>query len=609
MPYEDDGYNKTTEQEYIRAKEEEFADLFDVVNNSISDVVWQWFKNLIYERMEIETLNETAAEMMAISTASGVFLDKWGEECGILRKGATKSQGYVEVTRIITGAPFEVPERTRFKSLTNTYEADDINYIPYIIRLTKSKTGESDDYYPTDIQSTATIVQIRDTNNQLIDRSYYVLDDSYHNNIQWTASSSAVIVKDEEYDVYVSGEVVKRIEVSSELTGPGTKGSINTVNICLDFPKLVTNNAEEIDGGADEESDEPYRTRLLEARRRDFTLDRIKSIILGLEGVRAVKVYQSVGTDQTSVADWDNPSLGTTIQVSGTTSIYSQCFVPGDQIATLGKITLRGQPINDPPAIYIGVKGNIDSVATGEMFDYNYIEKYELDQSVSGTRDITIPVKWNNMDKTKTYRFDVWCKDPENPTFDWVTHHWELSTSTEQYRTDSRGMLKKMVDGSWVDQGNNLDLMFKTRFNGAGFNVVLAVDDGYGYLNIYDKVVDYLDYVEQGGFSPVCIQSVITEAEEVLIDVKAVLYITTLADFQNVRREVAEDLESYLESLVVGDNVVYSRIYQTIMNHSQVSKLEELYIKRSESATWFERDLGVLDSEIPDLGTRTFQRG
>ena len=45
------------------------------------------------------------------------------------------------------------------------------------------------------------------------------------------------------------------------------------------------------------------------------------------------------------------------------------------------------------------------------------------------------------------------------------------------------------------------------------------------------------------------------------------------------------------------------------MDHSQVSKLEDLYIKRSEDATWVQRDLGILDNEIPDLGTRTFQRG
>ena len=45
------------------------------------------------------------------------------------------------------------------------------------------------------------------------------------------------------------------------------------------------------------------------------------------------------------------------------------------------------------------------------------------------------------------------------------------------------------------------------------------------------------------------------------------------------------------------------------MNHSQVSKLEELYIKRTVDATWVQRDIGILDTEIPDLGTRTFQRG
>ena len=547
--------------------------------------------------------------MMSISEASGAFLDKWGIECGIERKGATKSEGYVDVTANISGKSFQIPEGTRFKSITNVYVSNELDYVPYMITMTKTKTGESDDYFPSDIQYVENIVEIRDANNQVISSSYYTLDQTYHNNIQWTESSSAVLIKDEEYTVYVSGKVTKRIEVSSEETGPGTKAIIGAVTECVDFPTLSVTNSEEIDGGADEEEDEDYRTRLLNARRRDFTLDKIASIVLGIEGVRSCKVYQVTGVDQSSVADWNNPGTGTFVKVSGTTSLYSQAFVPGDQIATLGKITLFGRAVNDPPPLYIGLKGDIESIDTGDMMDYNYIEEYELDQSVTGYKDIPINIKWNNMDKTKTYRFDVWCKDPEQSTFDWNTHHWELATSTEGYRNDSRGMLYKRVNGSWVAQGNGIDLMFKTHFNGAGFNVIVATEDGYSFVSIKDQIENYLDYVEGNGYAPVCIQSVILEADEILIDVKCVLYITELANFQDVRREVASNIESYLESLGVGDNVIYSRIFQVIMDHPQVYKIEDLYIKRSDQEEWVQRDLGILDDEIPDLGTRSFQRG
>ncbi len=611
MPYDEDGYTKKTETEIMLEKEDLYKDLFDIINNSVSDVTWQWIKLQLYERMEIETLHETATEMMSISDAQGAFLDKWGIECGILRKGNTKAQGYVELTHNIQAAQLTVPAGTRFQSSTNTYISDEEDIVPYIINMTKTKTGESDDYFSSDIESVNSVVQILDENFNVISSSYYTLDATYLNNIQWTIASSAVIIEDEIYYVYVNGNVVKRIEVTSESEGPDSNASIATVSICPDFPALTCTNREEIVGGADKEEDEPYRERLLAAHRRTFTLGSIKDIILGLSGVRATKVYQNVGTDQTSVADWDNPTRGTDVPLSGyQVPMYSQAFVPGDQIATLGRITLYGRPVNDPPAIYCGIKTNIETYASGDYKDYISVEKYELDPTLTGDKDIMFNVEYNNMDKTKTYRFDVWCANPENSSFDWATHHWLLATTTEGYRSDSRGMFYHKATGvGWDAQGDGIDLMFKTHFNGAGFTCVVATEDGYGFDNVKTEIETYLDYVEKGGYSPICIQPFIVEANEILIDVKGVIYITSLADFQDVRREIITSIETYLENLDVGENVVYSKIFQVIMDHEQTTKLEELYIKREDAGNWGVIDLGILEDEIPDLGSRSFQRG
>jgi len=611
MPYDDNGYTKKTATEIMQEKEELYKDLFDIINNSASDVTWQWIKLQLYERMELETLHEVATEMMSITDAQGAFLDKWGIECGIERKGTTKSQGYVELTYDIQGALFTVPEGTQFQSSTNIYASDEETTVPFIITMTKTKTGESDDYFSSDIESVNSIVQILDENFNVISSSYYVLDATYKNNIQWTEASDAVIIENEGYYVYVNGNVIKRIEVTSVAEGPDSNATISTVTTCIDFPSLTCTNREEIVGGAEQETDDNYRERLLVARRRTFTLGSIKDIILGLNGVRSVKVYQNVGTDQTSVSDWDNPTRGASVPLSGyQIPMYSQAFVPGDQIATLGRITLYGRPFNDPPAIYCGIKTNIDTIATGDYKDYISVEKYELDPTVTGDKTIDFNVEYNNMDKTKTYRFDVWCANPENPSFDWATHHWLLATSTEGYRADSRGMFYHKATGEgWDAQGNGIDFMFKTHFNGAGFTCVVATEDGYGFTNIKTEIEDYLDYVETGGYSPICIQPYIVEADEVLIDVKGVIYITTLADFQDVRREIINSIETYLENLDVGDNVVFSRIFQVIMDHEQVNKLEDLYIKREDAGDWGVIDLGILDDEISDLGARSFQRG
>lgn len=613
MPYSKNGYERKTESEILSDLEERFSDLFDTMNNSPSDILWQWMKLTALERQEIELVNEVASEQCSIQTAQGVFLENWGIECGIEKKGDKKAEGYVLVEKDMTDEdiPFSISAGTRFVSAANAYLSDEDDEIPTYIQMTKSKTGESNDYFVSEIEYVGGIDKIIDSSGDEVDTSHYSLNSTYHNYIDWNVSSSSVLIKDEQYTVYVTGVVKKRIEVSSRDEGAETNASINTVTTCTDYPSLVVSNPEKIDGGADEESDQNYRERLLQARRRTFTIENIRDIILGLEGVRSCKVSQDVGTDQSSVDDWDNYSKSGELDITGTEPLYSQEFVPGDQIATLGRITLRGRPVNDPPALVCGIKRDVDSYSSGTYYDWSSLERYEIDQTSTGNRDLEFNVKYNGLDNTKTYRFDVWCENPKNPSFDWSSNLWKIHTTDEGYIrgiNDSRGQFFSRVSGSLVYQGSGNDLVFKTHFNGAGFTVTLGVDDGYGFDNVKDSIETYLDYVEEGGYSPVCIQSTVIEASEIEIDVQGAIGITDLADFTNVRREVEEDIENYLESLTIGENVRYARIYQIIMDHDQVNNLKDLEIRREDSSDWGTTDLGLTTEEIADLGTTSFQR-
>ncbi|KKL59444.1 hypothetical protein LCGC14_2215310, partial [marine sediment metagenome] len=358
--------------------------------------------------------------------------------------------------------------------------------------------------------------------------------------------------------------------------------------------------------GMNKENDTNYRERLLNARRRTFTLGSVKDIVLGIEGVRSAKVYQAMGVDQTSVADWDNMATGQSIIATGQRPLYSQSFVPGDLVATLGKITLWGKPYNLPPAIYMGVKRDLPSFATGIYFDYVKVERTDLDPALTGFKDIPFVLKYNDLDKTKTYRFDIWCEDPGS--FDWVNNYWELAT-TSGYRGDIRGTLFSIDQDTGYNDMTPTDIVFKTHFNGAGFNAVVATDDGYGFTNIKVDIEEKLDDIDNGGYSPICIQPYITEADEILINIRATVYISELADFATVRTEIEDNIETYLENLDVGDNVVYAKIHNEIMKHTQVINLKELLIKIADTGSYDELDLPISDDQIPDLGSSSFQRG
>ena len=606
--YDDDGFTPKSLTDIIVEKEEEAKDIFDIVNHSISDPLWQWLKIVCQERLEIETMHEIAAYMFDITNAVGAFLDKHGIECGITRKGATKAQGYVEMIITIAGASISIPLGTQFTSTLNSYTSDAITIVPLILEMTKTKTGISYDYFPTYIDkiTTSGIAEIKLDNGDVVDPADYSVDPTYLNNIIWVTGSSSYLEEDEIYTVKFTGNMTIRIEVSSVANGDDANSLIGDVTTSTDFPTNIVTNRAAIDGGMDKESDTDYRERLLSARRRTFTLGSVKDIILGIEGVRSAKVYQSMGVDQTSIADWDSKGTGQILKVTGQRPLFSQSFVPGNLVATLGRITLYGKPYNLPPPIYIGVKRDLESFATGTYFDYVKVERTDLDPTVTGYKDIPFDLKYNDLDKTKTYRFDIWCEDPGS--FDWDNNYWEIVTSTEGYREDIRGTLFN-IDGDGNYNATGTDTVFKTHFKGAGFNAVVATEDGYGFNNIKLDIEEKLDDIDNGGYSPICIQSYISDADEILINVKATIYISTLADFSTVRTEVEDNIETYLENLDVGDNVVYAKIHNEIMKHSQVTNLKDLLIKRADTGSYDELDLSILDNEIPDLGSSSFQRG
>jgi len=285
--YDDDGFTPKTLIEIILEKEEEAKNIFDTPNYSISNPLWQWLKIVCQERLEIETMHEIAAYMMSIQNAVGAFLDKHGIECGLPRKGATKSEGYVEMSVTINNADVNIPSGTKFVSSLNTYLSDTLITAPLILEMTKSKTGVSYDYFPTYIDQIEAvvseprkgIVEIKLANGDVIDPSYYSIDLTYLNNIIWVDGSSSYLEEDEKYTVKFTGKMTIRIEISSVEEGSDINASIGDIITCTDYPNNTVTNKSMIEGGMDEEEDEDYRERLLAAKRRDFTLDSIKDII------------------------------------------------------------------------------------------------------------------------------------------------------------------------------------------------------------------------------------------------------------------------------------------------------------------------------------------
>lgn len=611
MSYDDDGFVKRTFDELVEDYEAKAISLFNNVDFSPTALLWQQMKVHVLDSHFFETLLETASQQMSIQDAVGIFLDKHGIESGLPRRGATHAQGYVDVTS--SSIPFTIPAGTEFASSLNSYLSDELDSIPSELVMSKTRTGESYDYFPSTVPYAESVVRIRDENSVPIASGYWDFDTVYNNNIYWYSNSSGVILADELYTVEFGGSVTKRIEVSSVSSGLKSNAKIGEVTTCVTFPSLSVTNSIGISGAIDKESDNTYRSRQLQARRRQFTLNKVRDIALGINGVRAAQVSQDKGVDQTSVTDWDNPINGVNLKLDQYRPKYGQNFVSGDLVMSLGKITLKGRAVNNPPAIRCGIKRNVVSTGLDQYYDITTIAENQIDPRITGFQDINFTLNYNGLDKTKTYRFDLWLKKPEDGLtgIDFLNNYWLFKTSKEGYGGSSTRYQIYEYTGLTGETplATGLDLQFKTWYNGAGYTVLLAPQDGFGFTNLKTELEGMLDYVDGGGLSPVGIQYIINEPTEVKIDIRGVIYVDDLVDFVTVRTDVITNIETYLESLNTGEDVIYSRIEYEIMKHPNVYNQRDLYIKRADQTTWTQDDVVVLEEEIADLGTRSLQRG
>ena len=609
MPFDDDGFTPRSAIEIIEDFEEKAKNLLDVVNFSPSSFIWQMMKIHALDEYYYETLLETCSEQMSIYNAVGEWLDKHGIEAGLPRRGATRAQGYVDASATVNGADIIINAGAEFKSSLNSYLSDANTPIEYRISMTKLKTGESYDYFPSDYLYADSVVQVLDENLNPIPSSVYEFDQTYKNNLHWLAASSGYIVENENYYTEVNGTVTRRIEVTSVESGVISNAKVGEITTSVTYPFLTVTNSNGVSGGQDKESHDKYRERLLLAQRRNFTLGRVRDIANGINGVRAVKVYQDKGVDQTSIANWDSPTIGTPIRFDQYPIEYSQSFVPGNLVLSLGRVTLKGRAINSPPPIKMGIR--LSTAETGVYLDTGTFREEDLRPGLTGFQDINIDLKYNSLDKTKTYRLDFWLHPSDDGItgIDFSTNYWEIQTGKEGYGTSPRYDLYKWVSGVETSQGTGVDLMFKTWYNGAGYTTILAPDDGFGFENLKTELDGLLDYVDGQGYSPIGIQYQILEATEINIDIRGIIYINELADFATVREDVITNIETYLESLKTGDDVIYAEIEHQIMKHPQVINQKELYIKRFDVADWAKEDIVLADNEIADLGTRNLQRG
>lgn len=597
--------------------------IMEEINFGPGDPLYQLFKVMKLREYQMEMYIQAIVSGLSIQTAYGDFLDKHGEAKGIFRKGAQKAGGFVNLQ-------FAPP------AVGATYDLQDTEYLTKTnLKFTRSESGGyiinryigfirgagTRDPVPTPFQWLSGIGYV-DSNNLGSGTSYSPVWDYTNQFFNWSGISTAPSTGGTYYVEVVSGVRIQD-NITAELEGTGYNVGANSVvdwtnNATLPASTTV-NNPSATTGGAIVESDELYRDRILQAIDASFTFESVRSKASEIQGVRAAQVYQTVGTDRTSVSGtWSGttPDYDSGVKITGFYSgafnvvsgaMWAQKFTPSHGIITLKRIVFRGERIGHPPPLVVGVRNeNEASYVTSGIFD-----TYDVTPPAGEIQDYEIGVDYLDLDHTENYFMEFWCKNKTGASGAsyWDNNYWRLVTGqmSGNLGTDNTGLLRDPAG----DYDNYDNLLFKTQYGAAAFKIDLAIKDGYSFNEIQTVLDGKLDWVSGGGYAPMGVDYTIREASEIPVYYQGTMYIepTTNSSLETIKARIDTSVESYVEGLKPKENVVYSKIYYTIMQDKDIWRIDDLEIYESGGTHLTNEDIFIGDGEVAIFGGSTISRG
>lgn len=601
--------------------------ILEEVNFSPGDVLYQLMKIFKMREYQMELYANAIISGLSVQTAYGDFLDKHGESKGIFRKEKQPAGGYVHLTFDPPGAgeSYDLYGTQYLTKKNDVFERSDsgnqvINrYIP-ITRGQSSRDGLPLPYI--------WITGIGYINNQSDGSGLTDYTPTWNQTYQffnWSGVAGGTTGMT--YYIEVTGSMRVKDGVVSESVGTGTNVGANTIiswtnNATLPADTTV-NNPYSLTGGAEWESDDDFRERIIRATNRNFTLANIRSIAEGIQGVRGAHVYQALGTDIYSVnGSWSTEVTGVTasgIKITGNYSgasgldynsgaLWSQKFTPSHGIIGMKRLVLRGKRTGYPPPLVVALREEsaAEYVASG-IFD-----TYDLKPPASSYQDMNVNINYLDLDHTEAYRLEFWCSEKTGASGAgyWDDNYWTLATGNRISGNMGDNLSGYLVDpaGAYDVSGN---LLFKTQYGAAAFKIDLAVDDGYVYDDLETELDNKLDWVDGSGYAPIGVNYTISQATEVPIYYVATVYVkdTSLSTLAAIKDRIDVEVGKYIKGLEPGENVIYSEIYKNIMNDGDIWRITDMYIYESGGSQLEDEDIHIADNEVPVFKGSTVNRG
>jgi len=574
--------------------------------------IWENYKTWAVKYHELDMTVAQIVTSMNMLNAKGFSLDSWGSEKGIFRKNSAKATCLVDFTG--KAVDTSIPIGTSVKTNSGIgYVTTELGILPSKIAITSTGTGT--DTIHTPYSSVEGISWCNTSPNQTGTAYVQGVDFTFANDtITWIGTQPSVnqvffIGLDQTKTVTTTLAVMASIAGTSSNVSPG---QLIVNNTGIPGVSSVTNSYSSI-GGTDVENDSSYLKQLQRLTNTQYGYGKIASLVSNLDAVRACKVFQDTGVDIASPTfDWtysSNWSSTSTwrLYAGGSGSgdkIIGQSFVPSGRFITVHDISLHARKIGMPPALRLKFytwTTDYPTTTSVTPVSSRVFKPTDVDPDhPQDWQEIIVPCRYGGLDYTRNYMFTIQNDGASGS----AANHWEISYTTGSY---SAGEM--YVNGSL--SGAN-DLAFKSRWGGAGYEVVVAVNPGYENYAWQDQIEKMLLDFERKSYGPICIQSTVQEATNVLINITATVFISTVADWNSIKDKIRGDLATYLLSLGPGENIFFTKVEQLIMGVNGVLKMLSCTIQRNADTpitTTTQADVLIGPLEVAVLDTGTYGPG
>lgn len=566
-----------------------------------------------YAEIDINLLD--IFDLISLENSAGVYLDYHGVEHGLFRKGATKATTTVKLTGLAVG--FTINLGSTFETGSGlTFVTTEAAIIPKTIAV---RRGIGTDGIPDPYSGVVSIAWIN-TNPSQTGTSYVETTDwtfdAVTQEITWVTAGPPA------NSLYFIGlEATETVAVTVDVIASGygeeyrvSPGMITVNTDGLTGVSAVTNDAASLNGD-NQESDIFYRNRMRKSSNVSFSYDRIGSIVSGIDYVRAARIYQNTGVDQAfPTTDWEESGTWTTfedasIYDSGTGTTIGQTWSPSQGIISIAQVSLYAKAVGAPPplrvSLYKWMTNYATSVSKSPLWWQNFTEEEVNADFPDDWQEIQVKCRHGGLDWTKDYLI-VLSIPPS--TVASAANHWDV-------KYQSAG--NEYVDGvMFVDGGSIVaaDLAFKTRWGGASYNVIVAMEEGESFETRRDEIESSVLDFNKDSYGPICIQANIEEATEVSINVTCMMFIDNITDWTTASLVARININEYVNSLAPGDNVVFSMVEKAILNTPGVIKILDCTVQRNTDTPITkaeEYDIKIGQDEIAVLGSpgTTFVEG